>query len=366
MSSDHSPSQDEQIPIGPGDEPRLLLLRTVATSRPMREVAALVHLLNQAGEYPRPGDQALRLAAVSRSVNEVHQLIALLQEPPSTAEDAGTALHAAAMERPIEEVAALIASFAPTDGEAPLHATVPAEGQVATAPSVPSDAVADAEDAAPATSAARFFAPGSAKRSERQAAQDTIEPAERFSEPERPFAEPAGAFSGPETALPPVPDAAPRIPAGAPRASEAAVAARADASGPSASRAVRSVLRWPAAVALLVIAAIHLPTDLRDLRSGDLAAGGSLAIAVVCLTLACLLPLYDPLWAWVVGAAAAVGTVAIHSLAMGLNSVHLLRDSLGSSFTGATRLMVLCAVIAAALAATVLTRKPRARVADEA
>lgn len=82
MSSDQNPPQDEQIPIGPGDEPGLLLLRTVVASRPMHEVASLVHLLNEAGGYPPPGDQALRLAAVTRSVNEVHQLISLVQEPP--------------------------------------------------------------------------------------------------------------------------------------------------------------------------------------------------------------------------------------------------------------------------------------------
>ncbi|MER0444204.1 hypothetical protein ABR738_06410 [Streptomyces sp. Edi4] len=345
MSSDQSPSQDEQIPIGPGGEPRWLLLRTVATSRPMREVVALVHLLNQAGEYPRPGDQALRLAAVTRSINEVHQLIALLREPPGTAEDAGTVLQAAAAERPIEDVAELITSFAPGEGEAWAPDASPASGPERTAreASVAPEAFAGPD-------AIERPVPDVAVAAPQEAAPPVL-------------ADMAKAPTERKAAVPPVPDAAP-APVRVPRAPGTAPAEQATAKR-SPSVPVRSVLRWPAAVALLVIGAIHLPTGLRDLRAGDLAAGASLGIAVVCLTLACLLPLYDPLWAWMAGAAAALGIVAVHSLARGLNSVHLLRDSLGSTFSGATRLMVLCAVIAAALAATVLTRKSKAGTANE-
>ncbi|MEV8525032.1 hypothetical protein AB0451_12920 [Streptomyces sp. NPDC052000] len=379
MASDHSPSQDEQIPIPPGDEPRVALLRAVATYRPMHEVASLVHLLNKAGEHPGPGDQALRLAVVSRSLNEVHQLISLLHEPPSTPEDAETALRAAAMERPIEDVVALITSFGP-DGSAPLPQTahspeepettapsvVPAtaEAPEATAPSVP---VAAAVPEAPAPSI-----PASAEAPEAPApvaptAAPTAAP------PATPTAEPAGitpsalaaALTGERAAVaPPVPSAPP---AGSPSAPEVVVAARTEALGPpSAWTPVRSVLRWPAAVVLLVIGAIHVPTDILDLRAGDPAAGVSMIIAAACLTLACLLPLHDAVWAWMVGAAAALGTVVIHSVTTALNSVHLLRGSLGSTFTGATKLTVLCAVIAVALAATALTRKPRVSTAKEA
>lgn len=203
------------------------------------------------------------------------------------------------------------------------------------------------------------MAPFAPAQAEAPAAGPSEAPAEVPAEV--PAAAPAApAPAAAEATAPPRPDVPPAQASPVP---EPAAAARTRS---SASLPVRSVLRWPAAVALLVIGAIHLPTDLRELRSGDLAAGASLGIAAVCIALACLLPLYDPLWAWMVGAAAAVGIVIAHSLATELNSVHLLRDSLGSTFTGATRLIVLCAVIAAALAATVLTRKPKVRSANEA
>ncbi|MEU9099704.1 hypothetical protein [Streptomyces sp. NPDC048361] len=382
----------------------MLLLRTVVASRPMHEVAALVHLLNEAGGYPPPGDQALRLAAVTRSVNEVHQLISVLQEPPGTAEDAGTALHAAAMERPIEDVAALIASFGSGDDELRVRvseaaerraqeaaetgppvrsaaaAAAPAQAAEAAGTPVRAEALMRADALMPAAGGGEHPGPDahSALTAEEQAAMALSAPDATFGgqpdatfggqEPMAPFAPEAPADApaaqtrtAPEAMAPPRPQAAP---AQAPAAPEKAAATTSKRS--SATLPVRSVLRWPAAVALLVIGAIHLPTDLRDLRSGDLAAGASLGIAAVCLTLALLLPLYDPLWAWMAGAAAALGIVVVHSLATGLNSVHLLRDSLGSTFTGATRLMVLCAVIAAALAATVLTRKPKVSPANEA
>ncbi|MFE9552303.1 hypothetical protein ACFYOD_02210 [Streptomyces sp. NPDC006703] len=381
MASDHSPSQDEQIPIPPGDEPRVALLRAVATYRPMHEVASLVHLLNQAGEHPGPGDQALRLAVVSRSLNEVHQLISLLHEPPSTPEDAETALRAAAMERPIEDVVALITSFGP-DGSAPLPQTAQtAEEPEATAPSVVPATAAAPEPTAPSVPVAAAAAVPEAPAPSIPVAAEAPEapvPVVPTAAPTptptaTPTAEPAGitpsalaaALTGERAAAaPPVPSTPP---AGSPSAPEAVVVARMEALGPSSVwTPVRSVLRWPAAVVLLVIGAIHVPTDILDLRAGDPAAGVSMIIAAACLTLACLLPLHDAVWAWMVGAAAALGTVVIHSVTTALNSVHLLRGSLGSTFTGATKLTVLCAVIAVALAAAALTRKPRVSTAKEA
>ncbi|MFD7017724.1 hypothetical protein [Streptomyces sp. NPDC059928] len=375
MASDQSPSQDEQIPIPPGDEPRVALLRAVATYRPMHEVASLVHLLNKAGAHPGPGDQALRLAVVSRSLNEVHQLISLLHEPPSTPEDAETALRTAAMERPIEDVVALITSFGPDcSGPLPQTAHSPEEPE-AIAPSVVPATAAAPEATAPSVpvAAAAPEAPAPSIPPTAEAPQAPAPVAPTAAPPATPTAEPAGitpsalaaALTGERAAAaPPVPSAPP---AESPSAPEAVVMARTEALGPpSAWTPVRSVLRWPAAVVLLVIGAIHVPTDILDLRAGDPAAGVSMIIAAACLTLACLLPLHDAVWAWMVGAAAALGTVVIHSVTTALNSVHLLRGSLGSTFTGATTLTVLCAVIAVALAATALTRKPRVSTAKEA
>jgi hypothetical protein len=308
----------------------------------MHEVVSLVNLLNRAGEYPRPGDQALRLAAVARSVDEVHQLISLLNEPPNAAEDAQTILRAAATDRPIEDVVALIASFDP-DGREPLPTASPEE-PAATEPSAPEWAEAE-ETRAPEPVAA----------AEEARVPEPVAGAGETRAPE-PVAEAEGAR---------VPE--PVAGAEEARAPEPVAAAMGVAGGlTGVLLPVRSVLRWPAAVVLLAIGAIHLPAHLMDLRSGHLEAGVSMIIAAACLTLACLLPMYDPLWAWMAGAAAAVGTVMIHSLVAGLNSVHLLRNSLGGTFTGSTRLAVLCAVLAAVLAGTVLVRKLRPRTANEA
>ncbi|MEU6852908.1 hypothetical protein ABZ901_23645, partial [Actinacidiphila alni] len=118
----------------------------------------------------------------------------------------------------------------------------------------------------------------------------------------------------------------------------------------------------PAAVALLAVGAIHLPTDIAGLRAGDVAAGVSLAIAALCLLLAVLLAVQDTVVAWVASAAAAVGTMALHSLAAGLGPVHLLRDSLGRSFAGSTTTVLVCAALAAALAGSALLRRQKSPV----
>ncbi|MFI6686465.1 hypothetical protein [Streptomyces sp. NPDC050485] len=378
MASDPSPTQGDHNSIGTGDDPRYVLLRTVAASRPMHEVVSLVHLLNRAGEYPRPGDQALRLAAVARSVDEVHQLISLLNKPPNGAEDAQTILRAAATDRPIEDVAALIASFGPDGGE-PFPTASPEE-PTATEPSAPEWAEAEETRAPePVAWAEEARAPEPVAVAEETRAPEPVAEAEGSRAPE-----PVAVAEEPRAPEPVAVAEEARVPEpvavaeGARVPEPVAVAEGARAPEPVAGvkgvagglagvlLPVRSVLRWPAAVVLLAIGAIHLPAHLMDLRTGHLAAGVSMIIAAACLTLACLLPLYDPLWAWMAGAAAAVGTVVIHSLVAGLNSVHLLRNSLGGTFTGATRLAVLCAVLAAVLAGTVLVRKLRPHMANEA
>ncbi|MCT9093223.1 hypothetical protein N4G70_30810 [Streptomyces sp. ASQP_92] len=329
MASDLSPIPDEPHPNHPSDESHLDVLRIAAMSRPLDEVASLAHLLNQTGEQPRPGDEALHMAAVSRPLDEVRELISLLKKPPHTDEEADMALRAAATERPVEEVAALIASLRP---EADVPRVEPRPPQaVSLARFGPAAAAPPAPEAAPAPPA------------------------------------PDASQAPPRPGMAPATPAAPPPPMSAPaRRGQAPVAD--DAPAPAASRtpALRSVLRWPAAAALLLVGVIHLPTDIMAVRSGSTASQASVVIAAVCLTLACLLALYDTVWAWGLGAAAAVATAAAHSVGAGLNSVHLLRDSLGSTFTGATTLAVLCAVVAAVLAATVLLRKPGQRAADKA
>ncbi|MFG3281319.1 hypothetical protein [Streptomyces sp. NPDC048111] len=336
-------------------------------NRPLDEVASLAHLLNQTGERPRPGDEALHMAAVSRPLDEVRQLISLLKKPPHTDEEADTALRAAATERPIAEVAALIADFRP-EGNVPPAEPRPAQ-ETSLLPFGPAALAPPAPDTAPDT------------------ALDQAMPALALSAPSGAMAPPPFA---PPAPVPATPAEGPAVPAeaepvtgaevagaaGAPAAEATAAAvtgttegAPAPAGDPAAVAprmpALRSVLRWPAAAALLLIGVIHLPTDIVAVRSGSTASAASMVIAAACLTLACLLPLHDAVWTWALGAAAAVATAGLHSVGVGLKSVHVLRDSLGSSFAGATTVVVLCAVVAAALAGVALLRKPAQRAADK-
>ncbi|WP_188280678.1 hypothetical protein [Streptomyces sp. CBMA29] len=304
MSSDPSSSPDERSPIATRDEPRHTLLRAAATTRPLAEVASLVNLLKQNGESPSPADEALRLAAVSRPVDEVRQLVVLLNEPPHADGEAGTTLRAAAMGRPIEDVAQLVTIFGPESDGSPIRGPEPA---------------------GPDTS-------GHAWPEQRPEGEG-----QRADEP-------------------------PATGGGVGR-----LAGRRPGSGPARTRraapALASVLRWPAAVALLAVAAIHLPTDIAGLRAGDLAAGVSLAVTVLCLVLAVMLTVQDTVWTWAASATAAVGTVVLHSLAAGFGPVHLLRDSLGRSFAGSTTTVLACAAVAAALAGSVLLRRHKPAVA---
>lgn len=304
MASAPSPISDEPPPIDTGDTTHLTLLQTAAMSRPLDEVASLAHLLNQTGERPRPGDEALHMAAVSRPLDDVRQLISLLKKPPHTDDEADTALRAAAAERPIEEVAELINSFRPgadasVEREAPHQEPPP-----------------------------RPFGPQSPASPDQDAPKAAAIP----------------------TGAPPPPSSAPAVGRPAPEAAAATA-------GAARVPALRSVLRWPAAAALLMIGVIHLPTDITAARSGNTAAYASMGIAAICLILACLLPLHDPVWVWALGAAVAVATAVVHAVGARFTSVHLLRDSLGGSFTGATTLAVLCAVVTAGLAVAVLLRK---------
>jgi hypothetical protein len=141
----------------------------------------------------------------------------------------------------------------------------------------------------------------------------------------------------------------------------APVPARESAKAPrarTASPSLRSALRWPTGVALLVIGAIHLPIGFSDLKSGGYADGGSVVIAVLCLMMAVLLMVQDTAWTW--GAAAAVGVaiVAAHALTASLTDVDLLQDSLGHSAAWAA-LAVTCAVLTALLSGAALLRGPQ-------
>ncbi len=426
MASDQTPIPDKKVPTSPDDKARLTLLRAVALSRPLDEVASLAHLLNQTGEQPRPGDAALHLAAVSRPLDDVRQLISLLKKPPHTDDEADTTLRAVAAERSIEDVAALIADchpvanapreepvaspetalapFGPAALAPPAPDTAPAVSEVPVSASMPmpmgmATPAAMSPDAAPVNgdqgNGGRIpvpdghvgIAPDAGNAPDARNAPTTDNASAAYSAPavdnaaavdSAPAADNApAAFSAPAADTAPVADnalahgAADNGPAengpvgNAPAAPEAGAATA--GTGAARAPALRSVLRWPAAAALLLIGVLHLPTDIMAVHAGNRTAAASMVIAAICLTLACLLPLYDTVWAWALGAGAAVATAAVHSVGARFKSVHLLRDSLGSTFTGATTLAVLCAVVAAVLAGTVLLRKPaQQRAADKA
>lgn len=106
--ADSEPGADPRTPSGEGAAPIRTVLETAATGRSVREVAALVSLLKDSGQFPNPGHAALRRAAVARPVHEVREMVTLLGESPHEDVEADITLRAAALGRPIEDVALLV------------------------------------------------------------------------------------------------------------------------------------------------------------------------------------------------------------------------------------------------------------------
>lgn len=286
-------------------EPVHTLLRTAATERPLEEVAALVTRLQESGEVSRPADVALRAAAVARPLDEVRRLMALLKESGHDLDQADTTLRAAAVGRPVDDVVELVSilgadssdwrSPGGTDGTDGAHREAVAE------------AAAEEETGSSATGGRR-------------------------SRQKRPGKAAAWRSSTLDSAL------------------------AAGPAGHSVSPALRSVLRWPAALALFACGVIHVPTDLAGLRSGGYAETLSVAVTLLCLVGGVWLALRDTLVMWAAAAGLAVGIIALHALA-GAGTADLLNSSLGDSFTWAKALAVVSAAAAAGLAGTVLVRR---------
>ncbi|MFE9396376.1 hypothetical protein [Streptomyces flavidovirens] len=297
------------------DEPIRTLLWTAATCRPLEEVAALVSLLKRTGEVPSPGDEALRAAAVARPLDEVRQLVAMLAEHPHEVDEADTTLRAAAVGRPIEDVAQLVSILGHEDGD-PQR---PPAGEAAAAHKkrVPLD--------------------GGTTRGVGGRSTDG-KPA---AAPERPGGRPAWPTLDPRGVIPAVGDAL-----------------AAGQAGDTVSPALRSVLRWPAAVLLFVCGVIHLPTDFAHLRSGGYADALAIAVTVLCLVFGVWLAVRDTMRVWAAGAATAIGIVALHALAS-VGTVDLLESSLGESLAWADAAAVSCAAIGAVLAGSALLRRQK-------
>ncbi|MGW0776767.1 hypothetical protein ACWD01_24615 [Streptomyces sp. NPDC002835] len=278
------------------DQPIHTLLWTAATERPVAEVAALVSRLKRTGEVDSPGDLALRAAAVSRPLEEVRQLVALLNEYPHPLHEADTTLKAAAVDRPVEDVVRLVNMIGADAGDWRTAADEAAAEEPR--PSAGADA-AETRAAAPADA------------------------------PKKKSAWPKAALNG-------------------------ALAAGPD--GHSVSPALRSALRWPAALALFACGVVHLPTDVAGLRSGGYAETLSVAVMVLCLVVAVWLAVRDTELVWAAAAGLAVGVIALHTLA-GVGTMNLMQSSLGDSFGWARAAAVLCAGATASLAGSVLLRR---------
>ncbi|MER7913937.1 hypothetical protein [Streptomyces sp. NPDC096068] len=276
------------------------------------------------------GDEAVRTllttAATERPVEEVAALVARLQETGELSSPADVALRAAAVTRPLDEVRELVvllnaSGYDLHEAETTLRAAAvgrPIEDVVRLV------GILGTEDTAP----------------------------------------PAARAAAPDAAAP----AAPKRPRGAARRTRSPLDG-ALAMGPgshSTSPALRSVLRWPAALALAACGLVHLPTDLTGLRAGGDAETLSVVVTVLCLVGAAWLAARDTLVAWAAAAGLGVAVIALHGVATA-RTADLLSGSLGATSAWAKALALLGAVAVVALAASAVVRHTRtAGAADNA
>lgn len=124
----------------------------------------------------------------------------------------------------------------------------------------------------------------------------------------------------------------------------------------SRDRALRRVLRWPVAIALLVSAALHLPNDLTALQFAAPVDCLPLLVTVLCLVSGALVALRDTTTVWRAGAAIALGVVALHVLGGSLR-YDPLAGAVGGTLAWAGATVVLCAAIGAVLAGLALRNR---------
>ncbi|MFF8262243.1 hypothetical protein [Streptomyces virginiae] len=279
------------------------LLETAATCRPVEEVTALVSLLKEDGPLPDAGHDALRTAAVTRPVQDVQRMVTLLGEVPQEVGEADITLRAAAVGRSIEDVALLVnilGKDAPGEPEQQ-HRTGPAGAAGAAVPAVPA------------------VAPSPGRR-------------------EEPYGVP----------YPTLYDAPHQVQARRPPPAPAGEAAR--------TPALRHVLRWPVAIALLVSGALHLPEDVMALPPARPLGLLPLLVTVVCLGIGALVALRDTTAVWRAGAATALGVVALHVIGGSL-AFDPLAGTVGGSQTWAAAAVMLSAAAGAVLAGLALRNR---------
>ncbi|MFD3554703.1 hypothetical protein ACFWWA_21830 [Streptomyces goshikiensis] len=147
--------------------------------------------------------------------------------------------------------------------------------------------------------------------------------------------------------------AAPGAPAGAGWRAGPAVPARPAAAPaqPPGSRALRHVLRWPVAVALLFCGALHLPVDAAALPLM------TPVVAVLCLGLGAVLAVRDTPVVWRSAAVAALGLVTLHVWG-GITLFDPLDGAVGGPLPWAGTTAVLSAAACSVLAGVALTYRP--------
>lgn len=327
-------------PIPPEQNSARTLLWEAVTHRPLEEVAALVELLKRSGDVPNPGDEALRLAVVSRPVSEVAELFDLLRAAPHTVESSNDALRAAAVGRSVEEVAQLIELFDRTK-----------RGDAAPWGSVDPYDMPD-----------HHFPPGPGGPVEPVEPEPTS-PMHVLDPDVRPLGTAAQATAGQrETGMPQPPNRTPwaQRPANPPQGGPAWATVHGQGHedprqpGYAMPGVLRSVLRWPAAVALALCGLSHLPVNASHMQGAQAAAGLSMAIAVIYLLLAGWLAMRDTALVWTVSAAAAMVIIALHAL-----SRAGVLTPLGDAGMWPELLAVGLAIVSAALAGAALLSRPR-------
>ncbi|MFE9560476.1 hypothetical protein ACFYM0_05145 [Streptomyces sp. NPDC006487] len=264
----------------------------------------------------------LETAATGRPVREVTDLVNLLKESGQVPNPGHTALRAAAVARPVHEVREMVTLL----GEPP-HERV--ETDIALRAAALGRPI---EDVALLVS---ILGTGE------QPPQRRPEPADRVRIPDR---APAPQAQAPARGPSPTPARGPARPG---------------------KGALRHILRWPVALALLLCGALHVPGDLAALASGD--PGGLLALAVtlLCLTAGALLAVRDTAGAWRAGAVIALGVAGLHVVG-GVTGFDPLGGAVGGSLEWAGITAVLSAAAGAVLAGVALQYRPAADPADGA
>ncbi|MFE1172966.1 hypothetical protein [Streptomyces sp. NPDC058773] len=327
-------------PMTPEQNSAHTLLWEAVTQRPLEEVAALVERLKRSGDVPNPGDEALRMAVVSRPVSEVAALFDLLRATPHTAESSQDALRAVAVDRSVEEVAQLIELFDRTkSGGAGFHGLadrLPPPG----GPGGPGDPLE------PERTASMHVLDPDVRPLGRDGqplySMQGDAPMANQQQPSRPpwSQRPAGTVpqGGPRWGAPA--DGEPRQP------------------GYAVAGVLRSVLRWPAAVALALCGLSHLPVNSTHLPNAQATAGLSVAIVIVYLLLAGWLAMHDTALVWTVSAAAAMIIIALHALSRA-GVFAPLGSGLGDAAMWPELLAVALAIVSAGLAGAALLYRPR-------